>query len=354
MKIKRLLAICLGIALLSGCTPKPAPTPAPTPSAASTPVPTATPEPTPSLAEDEKVRIAMLKGPTGLGACKLMEDKQNSTTTEFTVCAEPTEAVALLTKGEADIAALPTNLAATLYHKTDGGIQLLALNTYGVLYILEKGGPSIRTMTDLKGKTVHAYGQGANPEFVLNYLLEQNGVEPEEVDIQWHSSTDEVTALMAEGEAEICMLPVPAATGLLMKKDEVRTALDLTEEWEKIGDNGVLTMGCVVARTEFARQNPEAVDAFLSEYKESIAYMSDPENLTRSSNDNPALLAEKYGIVPKAAVATRALPDANLCFVTGDDMMAGIQGYYQVLAAADPASIGGSIPDGAFYYDYKS
>ena len=321
MKKNRLLALCLGLVLLAGCTPKPQPTPAPTPSAPATPTPMAAPTPTPSLAEDEKVRVAMLKGPTGLGSCKLMEDKKDSETMEFTVCAEPTEAVALLTNGGVDIAALPTNLASTLYHKTDGGIQLLALNTYGVLYILEKGDQTIRTMADLAGKTVHAYGQGANPEFVLRYLLEANEVDPETVDLQWHASTDEVTALMAEGEAEVCMLPVPAATGLLMKKDEIRSVLDLTEEWEKAGGSGVLTMGCVVARTEFAQQNPEAVKAFLVEYEDSIAYMSDPANV-----DQAAQLAETWGIVPKAAVAKRALPDANLCFVTGDVMMAGIQG----------------------------
>lgn len=291
----------------------------------------------------------MLKGPTGLGAAKLMEDDgmnrlSGKNQYGFLPCAEPTEAVALLTKGEADIAALPTNLASTLYHKLDGGIQLLALNTYGVLYILENG-DSVHSMTDLEGRTVHAYGQGANPEFVLNYLLERSGVDLESVDVQWHSSTDEVSALMASGEADVCMLPVPAATAVLMQNEDVREALDLTQEWENAGGDGVLTMGCVVVRTEFAREHPEAVETFLEEYKASIDYMTDPANL-----DHAARLAETYGIVPKAAVAEKAIPAANLCFVTGDDMMDGIQGYYQVLYQADPASIGGSIPDGAFYY----
>jgi len=291
----------------------------------------------------------MLKGPTGLGACKLMADAADSGAMEFTVFAEPTEAVAALTKGEVDIAALPTNLASTLYHKLDGGIQLLCLNTYGVLYILENG-DTIETMADLEGKTVHAYGQGANPEFVLNYLLEKNEVDPETVDLQWHSSTDEVTALMASGEADVCMLPVPAATAVLMKNEDIRQALDLTEEWDAAGGDGALTMGCVVVRTEYAAAHPEQVDQFLSDYEASIAFMSDPASLTLSSNDNPAKLAEEYGIVPNGDVALQAIPAANLCFLTGSDMMDAIQGYYQVLYAADPKSIGGSIPDGAFYY----
>lgn len=349
MKLKRYAALALAfamtLALLAGCKPKePDPTPTsepdPTPAVETTPTPETTA--TPSLEQDEKVRVGMLKGTTGLGACKLMEGKKDSTTMEFTLMAEATEAVAALTKGEVDIAALPTNVAATLYHKLDGGVQLLALNTYGVLYILERG-ESVKSLGDLSGKTVHAFGQGANPEYVLSYLLAQNGLE--DVTVQWHSSTDEVSTLLAAGEIDYAMLPVPAATVAAVQAEGVRMAIDLTQEWTHAGANGVLTMGCVVARKEFVENNPEAVEQFLKDYEASITFMSDPDNL-----EEAAALAEAWGIIPKAAIAKKALPDANLCFVTGDDMMTGIQGYYQVLYKADPASIGGSIPDEAFYY----
>ena len=340
---KKLAALCLSAVLLAGCTPK---TPETTPTPEPNPTTTAEPTPTPSVAEDEKVRVAVLKGTTGLGAAKLMDEQADSSTMEFVVLAEPTEAVATLTKGEADIAALPTNLASTLYHKLDGGIQVLALNTLGVLYILENG-DSVKTMADLRGKTIHAFGQGANPEFVLNYLLEKNCLKPgEDVTVQWYSSSDEVSTLVASGDVELAMLPVPAATAAqIQSKGAVRFALDLTKEWENAGADGVLTMGCVVARSEFVSQQPEAVNAFLEGYGASIEFMSDPDNLAEA-----AQLAETYGIIPKAAITQKALPDANLCFITGDDMMAGLQGYYQVLYAADPASIGGSIPDSAFFY----
>ena len=348
---RRLFALALGLTLLCSCASRtPAPTAASTPEP--TPAPTATPAAqtsTPEPADFFRTRVSMLKGPTGLGCARLMEESGADGSPDhpyaFTVYADPTQAVAALTKGEVDIAALPTNLASTLYHKLDGGIQLLALNTYGVLYILENG-DTVHSIADLRGRTIHAYGQGANPEFVLNYLLEQNGLDPDsDVDVRWHATSDEVSALMAEGEGDVCMLPVPAATGLLIKSKEVRSALDLTREWDNAGGDGALTMGCLVVRTDFARENPQAVETFLEQYENSIAYMTDPDNLS-----DAAVLAEKQGIVPKAAVAERAIPDANLCFVTGDDMMADIQGYYQVLFQADPASIGGSIPDGAFYY----
>lgn len=347
---RRTLALCLGLCLLGACAPKaeptPAPTPAPTPTA--TTAPTATPEPTPSLAEDEKVRVALLKGPTGLGGAKLIEDKVNSRTMEFTVFAEPTQAVAALTKGEVDIAALPTNLASVLYHKLDGGIQLLCLNTYGVLQILDATG-EVESLADLEGKTLHAFGQGANPEYVLSYLLKQNGLElGKDVNVQWYATADELAALLASGEVELGMLPVPAATTAAMKNKDLRLAVDLNDAWEDAETDGVFTMGCLVARSEFVENCPEAVESFLIDYQASVAYMI--QFLSRPGGQNPAELAVKWGVVPNREVAEKAIPDANLCCVTGDEMMDGIQGYYQVLYRADPAAIGGSIPDGAFYY----
>lgn len=334
--MKRILALVLGLCLLTACKP------------VTPPEETQTPDPTvtPSLEQDEKVRVGMLKGPTGFGCAKLMEDKKDSTTMEFTLMAEPTEMVAALTKGEVDIAALPTNLASVLYHK-DGSIRLLCLNTYGVLYILENGF-EVNSLADLEGKTLYAAGQGANPEFILGYLLSENGITVgEDVDIQWMAS-DALAAAMAAGEVTVGMLPVPAATSVMLRNGDVRPAISLDEVWDEVGAKGVLTMGCVVARADFLKNNPQAVEQFLKEYGESVAYMADEDNLTEA-----AALAEKHGIVTSAAVAEAALPDANLCFVTGNDMIAGIQGYYEVLYAADPKSIGGSIPDGDFYYDYK-
>lgn len=351
---RRALALCLGLCLLGACALKPAPTPsaapAPTPSAAATATPTPAPEPSPSLAEDEKVRVALLKGPTGLGGAKLMEEKANSATMAFTVFAEPTQAVAALTKGEVDIAALPTNLASVLYHKLDGGIQLLCLNTYGVLQILDATG-EVESLTDLEGKTLHAFGQGANPEYVLGYLLKRSGLElGKDVDVQWYATADELAALLAGGEVELGMLPIPAATAALVKNQDLRVAVDLNDAWEELEAEGVFTMGCLVARREFVESCPEAVEGFLIDYQASVGYMTDPDNLSLPGGQNPAELAVKWGIVPKREVAEKALPDANLCCVTGDEMMDGIQGYYQVLYQADPAAIGGSIPDGAFYY----
>lgn len=333
------LGLVLALGLLAGCGPTAQTTPTPDP----TPSPTAEATPTPEVRQT--VNLAMLKGPTGMGAAKLLADNEAGTTAndyQVTIAADPQELLGKLTSGELDISALPTNVAATLYNKTDGDIQIIALNTLGVLYILENG-DTVQSMADLAGKTIYAPNKGSNPEYVLNYLLRENGLEPgSDVDIQWKTS-DEIAALMAGGEAKLCMLPVPAATSVMMQNQEVRPALDLTEEWENVTDAGVLTMGCVVVRTAFAQEHPEAVDAFLEEYAQSIDYV-------KGDVEQAAQLVAQFEITPKAAIAQAAIPQANLVCITGDQVRENIQGYYHVLFQADPTSIGGSIPDDAFYY----
>lgn len=345
MKRTRLTALALAVALfvtvLAGCG---APKEKETPSASQTPEPTAAVAPEPA---DVTVNLAMLKGPTGVGAAKLLADQEAGESAlkyQVTLASDPaTEVVPKLVNGELDIAAISTNLAASLYQKTDGGIRVIALNTLGVLYLLENGN-SIQSVADLAGKTVYATGQGSNPEYVLNYLLEQNGLTPgEDVVIEWKAA-DEVTALMATGQAEVCMLPVPAATAVQMKNPDVRAALDLTEVWNSSVDNGgVLTMGCVVARTAFLEEHPDLAAAFLEEYEASVQYV-------KENPEEAAPLVARFEITANEQIARKAIPDCNLVCITGEDIQPALQDYLSVLYAADPTAVGGAIPDDAFYY----
>lgn len=292
-----------------------------------------------------KVNLALLSGPTGVGAAKLLSDNEAGNTEnqyDVTIAAAPDELTGKIVSGEIDIAALSTNLAATLYQKTNGKVQLAAINTLGVLYILENG-EEIQSIADLKGKTVYAFGQGANPEYVLRYLLEENGLkEGQDVTVEFKPN-EEIVAAMASGKAKVAMLPVPAATTVLMKNESVREALDLTKEWDKTTEDSRLTMGCIVVRKEFAQQNPEAVKAFLKEYEASVHYVK--ENV-----DEAAEMVAQFGITGSADIAKAAIPQCNLTCITGEDMRVAIQGYYEVLFAAEPSSIGGQQPDDAFYY----
>ena len=355
---RKLLALTLSLALtasLAACsTQAPAEDTAP-------PESTAPAAETQTPAADEflpyqTVHLGLLSGPTGMGAAKMLADNDEAYAQveagtyeggtllryEVTLGSDPAnDIVPRLTNGELDIAAIPTNLAATLYNRTDGGIKLLALNTLGVLHILENG-DTVNSLADLEGRTLYATGQGSNPEYVLNYLLEANGLDPAaDVDIQWLAS-EELTARMASGDIDLCMLPVPAATTVMMQNSDVRDAIDLNDAWTESGAQGTFTMGCLVARTEWLEGNSELVPGILEEYAASIDYAN-------SNPEEAAALIEQYGIVPKAAVAQAAIPQANMVCVTGEDMK-GIADYYQVLFDADPTSIGGAIPGEDFYY----
>ena len=299
--------------------------------------------------------VMVLSGPTGVGAAKLMSDveyaNENGGQTPdgtpsyidtITVEADNQAVSSALINGDADIAAVATNVAATLVNKNPESIQVLAVNTLGVLYILEKG-DTVTSMADLAGKTVYATGEGANPEYVLNYLLTENGVDPADVDIQWMTA-QEVTAQMVSSEDGICMLPVPAATALMIQDSGVRQALSLTDEWSNVSD-GELAMGCIVARTDYIEENPLGVENFLRAYEESIEYMSNPDNL-----EDAAELVAQYGITANANIAKAAIPQCNLVCLTGDEMKSVLEAYYQVLFDADPTSIGGALPYNSFYY----
>jgi NitT/TauT family transport system substrate-binding protein len=291
-----------------------------------------------------KVKVAVLKGPTGLGALQILD-----TPTEYdvTVCAAPTEIPGLLTAGAADFAALPLNLAATLYNKTNGGVVLLNVNTLGVLYLLERGGETVKSIADLKGKTVYVSGQGATPEYVLNYLLEKNKLDPKkDVKIEWVADHAALSAKLLAGEAGIAVLPEPNVSTVISKDATVRVALDLNKVWSDATDGGKLAMGCVVVRKAFLKDNPDVVSKFVEDYASSVHFV----------NGNPAqaaVLAEKYEIIPAAAIAQKAIPSCQLVNITGSDMKKIALENLQVLFDADAKSVGGALPKDAFCYGVK-
>lgn len=355
---RKLLALTLSLALTAGlaaCSTQAPAEDTPVPESTSPAAETQTP-PAETAVPYQTVHLGLLSGPTGMGAAKMLADNDEAYAQveagtyeggtllryEVTLGSDPAnDIMPRLTNGELDIAAIPTNLAATLYNRTDGGIKLLALNTLGVLHILENG-DTVNSLADLEGRTLYATGQGSNPEYVLNYLLEANGLDPAaDVDIQWLAS-EELTARMASGDIDLCMLPVPAATTVMMQNSDVRDAIDLNDAWTESGAQGTFTMGCLVARTEWLEGNSELVPGILEEYAASIDYAN-------SNPEEAAALIEQYGIVPKAAVAQAAIPQANMVCITGEDMK-GIADYCQVLFDADPTSIGGAIPGEDFYY----
>ena len=292
---------------------------------------------------DEKVNVFALKGPTGIGMVGVMENHPD--TYNFTLAGAADEIVAAIASGSADIAACPTNLAATLYKKTNGNVQLMALNTLGVLHVVSSD-PSIDSFDDLAGRKLYATGQATVPEYALRYILEQNGL-TDKVEVVFVAEHSELATLMAAGKVDVGMLPEPHVTSVLMQNDQMKAVIDVTEAFEsaaaKAGTDMVLSMGCVIVRRDFAEKNPEKVTAFLDAYSQSVA-------MVNADAKAAGALVEKHGVMPKAAVATRAIPNCHIVFIEGEQMRTQIEPLYNVLLSANPASIGGALPGDDFYY----
>ena len=292
-----------------------------------------------------KVNVAVLKGPTALGMLKLMDDNNRGVATndyKFEAFSAPDQIVPNIVNKSIDIAAVPTNLAATLYKKTEKNVSIIAVNTLGVLSIVVNG-EKVESISDLKGKTIYATGKGSTPEYALNYILEKNGLKVgEDVTVEYKGEHAELATLVASGEAKIAMLPEPFVTQVTSKNDKVKIALDLSSEWEKIGEGSQLVMGCIIVRNDFLKDNKAAVDAFLNEYYSST-YSA------REEIEDTAELAGKFSIMD-AAVVAKALPSCNIVYIDGEKMKNSVSKYLNVLYTANPTSIGGAIPGDDFYY----
>ena len=300
---------------------------------------------------EDSVNVLALKGPTAMGMVSLMDQADQGEITEetydFQIVASPDEVSPAIAQGTADIAAVPANLASVLYQKTNGGVQVLTINTLGVLYLVENG-DQVQSVSDLKGKTIYASGKGATPEYALNYILKENGLTPgKDVQIEWKSEHTECVAALTEHEDAAALLPQPFVTTAQSKNDSLRVVLDLTEEWDKIqkdnGGNSSLVTGVTVVRTEFAREHPEIVEDFMERYQESVSYVN--EHI-----EEAAKLIGDYDIVPEE-IAKKALPECNIVYIDGAEMKEKLSGYLEVLEQENPQAVGGALPADEFYYD---
>ena len=297
---------------------------------------------TAAAAEGAAPRVVALKGPTAMGLVKLMEDDREAGAYDFTIAAAIDEVTPMLVKGETDIACVPANLAAVLYNNTEGAVRVLAVNTLGVLYIVEKG-DTVQSAADLKGKTIFASGKGATPEYALDYILRGNGIDPEtDVTIEWKSEHAECLNALMAADGGIAMLPQPFVTTAMMKAEGLRVALDLTAEWDALGADSSMITGVAVARSAFIEAQPDAVNAFLDRYAESVAWVN-------ANTEAAAALVGAFDIVPEP-VAQKALPACNIAFIEGEELQQKLSGYLQVLFDAEPKAVGGKMPDADFYY----
>ena len=349
-KLVTLFALLMALLMAFGCAAPAASAPEesqklalPETVEAETVVPAEEPEEEPAPAR-EPLSVVALKGPTGMGLVKLMEQAAAGNSEQpyhISLAASPDEVVGQFVSKEVDIAAIPINLAAALYKKTEGNVNMIAVNTLGVLYVLENGN-TLTSLSDLAGKTLGATGQGSTPEYILNYLLEQNGIR-DDVTVEYYTEHAELASLLAENRVSIGLLPEPNVTATMLKNQDLRIALDLTKEWDAVSGGTKLVQGCIIAQKELVENDPNAVEKFLKEYADSVAFV----------NENPqdaGALIEQFGIMGSAAAAAKAIPNANIVCLTGKDMQQSAKAMLEVLFAADPKSVGGAVPDDGLFY----
>ena len=288
------------------------------------------------------IRIGALKGPTAMGMAQLLEvSAAGENAYQFTIAGAADELTALLVKGELDVAAVPANLASVLYNNTQGGVRVAMINTLGVLYVLEAG-ETVQSVADLKGREIYSTGKGTTPEFALDYVLTQNGIDPDnDVTVEFKSESTELAAALENGEATLAVLPEPYVTTVLSSNENVRVALSLNDEWDKVSDGSGMVTGVLVVRSEFADANPEALAELLEAYRASVEFV----------NANPAEAAViiEANDIAKAAVAEKAIPNCNIVYIDGNEMRTKLEGYLSVLMGMNEKSIGGAMPGDDFY-----
>lgn len=331
-----LLVLTLTLGLLTGCAPK-----AETPEAAPAPAPA--PAPAEPAAIETPIKVAALRGPTGMGLVYLMGGPDESRPYEFSLFGAPDELVGKIVSGEVDMAAVPTNLAATLYKKTEGGVRYIATNTLGVNYVLTTD-PAIDSFEALRGKTIGISGLGTTAEFIFRHLLTENGIDPEQdVTLDFSLQHADLATMLTAGKIDIAVLPQPFVTTAMMANENIKIAIDLTAAWAEVeGKDAVLPTGGMIVRTDYLEANPEAVQRFLTDYAVSVEQVNaDPKAAS--------LLVEQFGILPKAAIAEKAIPMSNIVFINAEDSKTFLMSFFEIMMAYDPKTIGGAMPDDALF-----
>lgn len=297
-----------------------------------------------ALSDDVVIRVASLKGPTSIGLVKLWQDAEENKANanyEFTMATAADEILPLVLKGDLDIALVPANAAANLYQKSNGAVAVIDINTLGVLYMVS-GDDSIKSVDDLTNKTIYLTGKGTTPDLALQYLLETHNIQLSDVTIEYKSEATEVAVALSENPDTVGLLPMPFVIAACAQNEKLQIVLDVNAQWETANDGKGLVTGITIVRKAFLEEHPDAVDAFLTDHKNSAEYVN-------ANVEEAAELVVKSGIVEKAPVAQKAIPKCNITCITGEEMKEMLSDYLDILEKQDASFIGGAAPDDDFY-----
>jgi len=339
------MALVMVLAVFTACgapanedaSPSPAESAAPTEAPSETAAETPAPEPVEEAAygEDNPLAVATLAGPTGMGMIQMFDNPAY----EVSLLTSPDQISPKVISGEVSVATIPSNLAAVLYNKLQGGIKIVSVNTMGVLYIVENG-DTVSSIEDLAGKTLYATGQGATPEYVLNKILKENGLD---VNVEYKGAHADLANAVAAGDVSLALLPEPFVSSVLAQNPDVTVKLDINEEWRKIfGEDAGMPMGVTVVSDALA-DDAASMNQLIADYTASVDYvLSDPDSAAAD------IVAKK--IVGAEAVAKAAIPRCGISFITGEDCAAILDDYFQMMFESNPQSLGGAVPDQDIYY----
>ena len=291
----------------------------------------------------EIVDIAALNGPTGMGMAKLMDMTEKYSVTTYQA---PTDITTKLISGEVDVAALPSNMAAVLYNKTQGEIGAISPIVLGVLYVLGND-VDLQSVGDLKGKTIYASGQGGTPEYVLQKVLETAGLDPEkDVTVKWLANHADVNQKLLSEEGTIAMVPEPfVSTALAAGNNDIRQIFDLNAEWQN-ATGQELPMGVLVARKDFVTERQADLEVLLADYEDSVTFVNG------DADEAAAFIVEK-GFIAREEIAKSAIERCKIVLYAGKNANKGediLKTFNETLYEMEPASVGGTLPDDELYY----
>ncbi len=300
-----------------------------------------------------KASVAVLRGPTAIGMIKLIDEKYapEGSQLEYVMEQSPEVLSAKLLNGELDFATIPTNMAANLYNK-GVGYQIAGVNVWGVMYVVSNGG-NISTWNDLKGKEISCTGQGAVSDLVFKYLLMKNGIDPnKDVHLTYIAAPAELAQAAIAGKIQISVLPEPWVTNVLAQNKNLKIALDLQKEWTVLNapadkkqetEKQAYAQTCLVVKKEFAQAHPEIVKQFLSECEQETEWIN-------THPSEAGKLVEKHQLGLTASAAQASIPRCNLSWADAGKARPAVETFLKVLMNYSPQSVGGKLPDDAFYY----
>lgn len=264
---------------------------------------------------------------------------------DLKVWRSPDEMRAGLSSGTMAAVVLPTQVAANLYNR-GMKIRLLNIMTNGLLYVISAD-HSIDGFPALRGRKLAVPFRNDMPDLVIKRLLTWHGMDPAaDLTLVDTGSPVEATQMLLLGRVDAALIAEPAGTaaarlGKLIGKD-IRRVIDIQAAWGEITGHAPVLPQAGLALTDTLRDaHPGLADALQLELEAAAeAVNADPEAA--------AAVAAEFLDFPTSVLAA-SIAVSKLVATRAREAREPIETMLAALADADPAVIGGRMPDDGFY-----